>query len=149
MERINYIKHTFIDTLLVARKWEVIINRIYPDSDLTVRQFIMIIIAANTFDYNPSIKDISTVMATSHQNTKALLLQLEKKGFVTLYKDSKDNRVWRVNITDSKEGYWEAREKKDLETLLDLFSDISDESLQITYETMKKLDEKATRILEF
>ena len=91
----EFIKPIFATSILLTRKWEVIANRIYFQDDLTLKQLMMLIVVENAFDEDPTVKQVSNALSTSHQNTKSILLLLEKKGFVKLYQDEKDKRVVR------------------------------------------------------
>ena len=47
----------------------------------------------------PTLRELSQVMGSSHQNVKQILLKLEKKGFVIMQVDDKDRRKQRIFLT--------------------------------------------------
>lgn len=138
MERSDLIKHSFTLSMLLVRKWEKLYNRLTDDS-LTLKQLMLLIVIGHALD-QPTIKEVSTIMSMSHQNVKALALQLEKKGFIELYKDSHDKRVTRLRVIEGKEAYWAERDEKDRQILNDMFMTIDDKALQEYVKTLQKLD---------
>lgn len=147
MERLDLIKEIFAINLLLTRKWEVIYNR-NTDDELTLKQLMMLIVIKSAFNYDPTIKEVGMVLSTSHQNVKAIALQLEKKNFITLYKDSNDKRVTRVKVSEEREAYWQNRNDKDQEILEDLFVTIDEEQLRLYLKTLRKLDSISDTMLK-
>ena len=139
----DYSREIFARLFLVTRKWEVLFNRENPE--LTLKQMMCLIVVNSGFTYDPTIKEIANMLSTSHQNVKAIVLQLEKKEFVKLYKDPTDKRVTRVKVSDKKEVFWQEQNVKDEKTMQALFDNISEEHLRITLETIFKLDENVSR----
>jgi len=147
--RIDYIRRIFATANLLTRKWEVIVNRTHDNDDLTLKQLLLLIVISKKFDNPPAIKEVSTALATSHQNVKAIALQLKKKGFIKLVTDEKDRRIQRIQILDTKTEYWVNRDRKDLDTMNKLFEGIDDASLITACHVIEKLDENAKRHLIF
>lgn len=147
-ENLESAKQIFALTILLSRKWEVIVNRNYAPDDLTVKQLMMLIVMT-MFESDPTIKEVAHTLATSHQNVKAIALQLEKKGFIQLYKDPEDGRVRRIRVADGKEEYWKAREVKDNTLLEKMFEDVDMNALTPMLKALNQLDEKAKTLLEF
>lgn len=145
--RIENMKNIFAISLFLSRKWELIVNRAYSNDDLTIKQLMLMMVIVGAFDEDPTIKQISTAMTTSHQNVKALLTQLENKGFVNIYQDTNDKRVSRVRMNKEKQDYWVERDKKDLDILITLFEGISTEDLQSMQNVLMKLDKIASEKL--
>lgn len=137
----DYIRAIFARMFLVTRKWEVIFNR--ESSELTLKQLMCLIVIKNAFESDPTIKEIAGALSTSHQNVKAIVLQLERKGHVNLYKDKVDKRVTRVEISNQKLDFWKEQDIKDTKSLMSLFDGIDEEALKTTLETILKLEENA------
>lgn len=147
--RIDTIRQIFAHSILLTRKWEVLVNRSYSEGEITLKQLMVLIIVENAFDHNPTIKELSGALTTSHQNVKAILVQLEKKGFVNIYTDAADRRIQRVDITLDDAEFWVDRNKKDSMILLDLFKGIPIEDLETTCRTIIQLDKFASEKLTF
>ena len=48
----------------------------------------------------PTLKELSMIMGSSHQNVKTILNKLEKKGFVKFAPDQHDRRKQRILLTE-------------------------------------------------
>ena len=55
--------------------------------EISWKQFFLII-CMNMCKEDPTIKELAQIVGSSHQNVKQLLIKLENKGFVELYKDN-------------------------------------------------------------
>ncbi len=142
-------KQIFVNIILVARKWEVYYNRCHAKDDLTLKQILVLIVAAHVFEDDPTITELSNNLSSSHQNIKAILTQLEKKGYVRLYKDAYDKRISRAKVlTKGLEGNT-IRDEKDTQLLRELFATISLEDLDVTLRTLETLNTKASSLLNF
>lgn len=140
----NGIKEIFALAFLTTRKWEVYYNRETDKGDLSLKQLMLLIVVGH-MGGQPTIKEISSHLASSHQNVRALLNQLEKKDFVTTFYDKNDKRVTRVKISQGKEDYWNERNERDMNQLESLFGNIPEEDILITAKTLLALDQLATK----
>lgn len=147
MKKDELTKSLFAVNTLLTRKWEVIVNRTYSRDDLTVKQLLLLIVVQNSFKEPPAVSDVAKALATSHQNVKALSLQLEKKGFLQLYRDESDRRTIRLKLEKGKEAYWDDRDKKDRKILESLFKNVDTEDLSTTLRVISQLDETARELL--
>ena len=79
-------------------------NRFQAVADKTMEEIswkqFFAIICINLCKEKPTIKELTEIMGSSHQNVKQILLKLEKKGFVNIYPDSKDKRKQRIELTE-------------------------------------------------
>jgi len=144
--KMKLIREIFAVAFLLTRKWEVIFNR--QSDELTLKQLMLLIVIKNAFSDDPTIKELSHALTTSHQNVKAIVKQLEKRDFVTLYTDDQDKRVTRIGLNKGKEDYWTKRNESDSRSLQTLFEGISVEDLEVTARTILKLNERADQQLK-
>ncbi len=140
----NSMREIFALSFLMTRKWEVYYNRTTEKGDLSLKQ-LMLLIVVGTMGNEPTIKEVSDVLATSHQNVRALLNQLEKKDFVTTYSDEKDKRITRIKLKEGKEAYWAERNDRDMKLIESLFEGLPLEDIQVTAKTLMALDQVATK----
>lgn len=140
----NYLqKAVFFFGVNVARKWEVLFNRAYPDDDLTLKQM-MVMILINQHKEKPlTIKGAASALGTSHQNVKALAVQLEKKGFIRVDKAKNDRRVSHLVMLEENTEYWAKRNKTDDIILDGFFEGVTEEELVVTMKTIMTLNETA------
>lgn len=92
-------------------------------------QWLVLAAVANICPEKPSIQEVAKRLATSHQNVKAIALNLEKSGFMTLEKDKKDKRVTRLSITPKTNEFWQKREDEDKALLVEVFKHLSNQEL--------------------
>ena len=88
----------------------------------------------------PGIKELAGILGTSHQNTKQILLKLEKKGFVRLETDEKDRRKQRVQLTESCRTFCEKNDEIGIIVIQQMFSGIAPEDLQATIRTIMQME---------
>lgn len=67
--------------------------------DLTAKQW-FVILALGFFDEPPTLKQLAMMCDSSHQNTKQLVMKLQKKGFVTIKDHEIDGRAMRITATE-------------------------------------------------
>ena len=98
--------------------------------EVTTKQWFLIAVIGQFFkDTPPSLSEVAEIMGTSRQNVKQIGLKLEKKGFVEIKKDIKDNRVLRVQLTEKCVKYFENRYQKDEEFINTIFQGFEAEEL--------------------
>lgn len=140
----NSMREIFALSFLMTRKWEVFYNRMTEKGDLSLKQLMLLIVVGNMGN-EPTIKEVSGVLATSHQNVRALLNQLEKKDFVITYSDEKDKRITRIKLKEGKDAYWTERNDRDMKLIESLFEGLPLEDIQVTAKTLMALDQVATK----
>lgn len=84
----------------------------------------------------PTLKEVSKLVGSSHQNIKQLVLKLEKCGYVKIVPDEKDGRKQRIILTDLVEKIDEKYSKMSNGMMNDIFKGIDDDALQITINTL-------------
>ena len=107
------------------------IDRTLKEHHITTKQFFMMIFIGS-FGYDPKLGELAERFGTSHQNTKQVLLKLEKIGYVELYKDEKDTRITRVRHTKNAHSFWQGRDNKDVKQMNTIFDSLTyDEAMQL------------------
>lgn len=129
----------FAKSFLLTRHWELLFNRQYADAGLTLKQMMLLIVLDNAFEEDPTIKEVSQVLMTSHQNVKAMAKQLEGKSFIKIYTDEHDKRITRLQVTEEKMAFWRERQKTDNKAFEMLFQGISQEEREITSNVIERL----------
>lgn len=137
------IQHLFISAL----KLEQLMNKDLNKDGLTVKQFHLLWTVGN-FDHYPSIKEAAGELGTSHQNVKQMALQLEKKGFLRLEKDSKDKRIYRLKTTQANNNYWKMKATEHDRSVREIFSGLSDEELTSSCDSLEQLRKNFEKQLE-
>lgn len=107
--------------------------------DMSWKQFFAVI-CIHMCREAPGIKELAGILGTSHQNTKQILLKLEKKGFVRLETDEKDRRKQRVLLTESCRTFCEKNDEIGIKVIRQMFSGIAPEDLQATIRTIMQME---------
>ncbi|MDP4126611.1 MAG: MarR family transcriptional regulator [Bacillota bacterium] len=133
---------------LLDRRLEAIFDRILAPENLTAKQWLVLAAVGSILKGKPSIQEVARQLSTSHQNVKAIALNLEKRGFLLLEKDRKDKRITRLSITAQSEVLWKVREDIDKANLVELFKRLSDEEVLLLKQTLFKLMDGAEEMAE-
>lgn len=88
----------------------------------------------------PTVRELSDILGSSHQNVKQILLKLEKKGFVAVLPDPRDKRKQRITLTESCLDFCEKSSAAGGEIIGRMFGGVSDEQLRTTIETIIKIE---------
>ncbi|HEY5557955.1 MarR family transcriptional regulator [Acetobacterium sp.] len=132
-------KFIFGSILVVANQMDTLLGRELKEHDLTTKQWLLTIVVENSFEYDPSIKEVAKAMGSSHQNVKQVALKLEKKGFLSLEKDKNDARVVRIKLTNRIAAFAEESELKADNFTRKLFKRISKEEMATTRLLLEKM----------
>lgn len=98
------------------------------------------LICLQYFKEPPTLKELSILMGSSHQNVKQILLKLEKTGFVRLASDEYDRRKQRVVLTEKAGEFFQYHDGPSENYVDRLFEPVSDEALMTTIQTVMQLD---------
>ena len=88
----------------------------------------------------PTLRELSQVMGSSHQNVKQILLKLEKKGFVTMRADEKDRRKQRIFLTDKAREFSASHDAQSQKIVETIFDGIPEEQLDVTNQTILRME---------
>ena len=124
---------------LLSQRIEYITDRILAEDDLTTKQLLTLIAIEEGFQDPPSISDIAEMLSTTHQNVKKIAVQLEKKGFIEIFKDERDRRRSLLKTTKKSAEYWKSRAPEHLEAIQRLFTPLSGEELRTFAALLTKL----------
>lgn len=115
--------------------------------DVTWKQYFTII-CIRLCGGNPTIKQLSEVMGSSHQNVKQILLKLEKKGFVQISDDIYDKRKQRISLTKMCGDFCSANAETNKEIIRELFDGIPQELLIETIKVISMMEKNLKSIDE-
>jgi DNA-binding MarR family transcriptional regulator len=88
---------------------------------------------------NPTINEITDFTGTSRQNVKKMLEHLDEKKYLKIQKSKTDARALNVSLLQKTYNYFNDNETKGAEAVNALFSEVTDEELRITSQTLEKL----------
>ncbi len=114
--------------------------------EISWKQFFAVI-CINMCKEPPTLKELSDVLGSSHQNVKQILLKLEKKGFIEFLQDESDKRKQLIVLTDKCKNFCEKNDDASAFIMAKMFDGISDKDIRTTIKTIINI-EKNLRGLE-
>lgn len=116
--------------------------------EISWKQFFALI-CINMCKEKPTVKKLAEIMGCSHQNTKQILLKLEKKGFVCITVDEKDKRKQRIELTDSCRVFCEKNDEMSKQIMGKMFQGITEEQLKVTIHTIIQIEDNLKGVSEY
>ena len=128
-------------------------NRFQAMADSTMKEIswkqFFALICINMCKEKPTVKKLAEIMGCSHQNTKQILLKLEKKGFVCITVDEKDKRKQRIELTDSCRVFCEKNDEMSKQIMGKMFQGITEEQLKVTIHTIIQIEDNLKGVSEY
>lgn len=100
--------------------------------EVSTKQWLVLLVLGIMDDYTPTLSELAEGVGSSHQNVKQLVLKLEQKGYVELYKDEADARRLRIKATPKCQEFSAAYDEKSQIFMKQLFSSFSKKDLSAT-----------------
>ena len=114
--------------------------------EISWKQFFAII-CINLCKESPTIKELSEIMGSSHQNVKQILLKLEKKGYISIASDEQDKRKQRILLTEKTLLYEKEHDAGSQEIIKQIFEDIDSKDLETTIKTIMRMEANLEKIV--
>ena len=115
--------------------------------EISWKQFFSII-CINMCKEPPTLKELSDILGSSHQNVKQILLKLEKKDFIRFEQDESDKRKQRIVLTKTCRKFCEKNDDMSQKTMTRMFEGISEKNIKTTIQTIIKIEKNLKGILE-
>ncbi len=103
--------------------------------EISWKQFFAVI-CINMCKEPPTIRELSGILGSSHQNVKQILLKLEKKGFIEFLPDESDKRKQLIVLTDECRDFCEKNDDASLMIMTKMFDGIPDKDIKTTIRTI-------------
>ena len=137
MERATIEADVYGSVLLLANKFQIWGDSVVPG--MTMKQLFLLLLISKIGKPNPTLTEIADFSGTSRQNVKKMLGQLETKGYAVLCKSETDGRAMCVSLTEKANAYFAENEATSAKALNSLFSEVTDDELTTTKQTLEKL----------
>jgi DNA-binding MarR family transcriptional regulator len=112
--------------------------------EITWKQFFAII-CINMCKEPPTLKELSDVLGSSHQNVKQILLKLEKKSFIQFQTDDADKRKQRIVLTDYCREFCERNDEMSKSIMEKMFDEVTEKEVTTTIQTIIKIEKNLRR----
>ena len=119
-------------------------NRFQAMADNTMKEIswkqFFAIICINMCKEPPTLKELSDVLGSSHQNVKQILIKLEKKKFIEFKTDEKDKRKQRIVLTDHCKEFCEKNNEMSISIMSKMFDGIPEKDIMTTIQTITTIE---------
>ena len=115
--------------------------------EISWKQFFAII-CINMCKESPTIKELSEVLGSSHQNVKQILLKLESKGFVEFKVDENDKRKQRIFLTKACMDFCTKNNDLSMSAMGRMFEGIPEKDIQTTIKTLLSIESNMRQRME-
>lgn len=99
-----------------------------------------VLICLNQCEQPPSLKELSEQLGCSHQNTKQMLLKMERLGFVEMKADEHDRRMQRIVMTPKGINVFRDFEKREDTLFSKLYEGVEASDMLMTIRTIQKME---------
>ena len=125
-------------------------NRFQAMADQSMREIswkqFFAVICINLCKEPPTLRELSGILGSSHQNVKQILLKLEKKNFIGFQPDEKDRRKQRIVLTDTCRRFCERNDGRSAAIMRAMFEGIPQEDLETTIRTVTAIGKNLGRL---
>lgn len=132
--------------IIISQKWQDKADKVVEEQlGLTVRQWMLLSLLEDEFtNHLPTLSEAAFRYGTSRQNTKRLAIELQKKGFLIIAIDPKDQRILRIALTGKHREFFKENKNRDLFDNLsrDYFENMDEDELKNLNTSIQKLSQK-------
>ena len=114
--------------------------------EISWKQFFAVI-CINMCKEPPTLKELSDILGSSHQNVKQILIKLKNKGFIEFKTDVEDKRKQRIVLTKKCMNFCEKNNDVSIKIMAKMFDGISEKDIQTTIKTITKIEKNLTEAL--
>ena len=127
-------------------------NRFQAMADATMKEIswkqFFAVICINMCKEAPTLRELSDILGSSHQNVKQILLKLEKKDFIRFETDSADKRKQRIVLTDRCRAFCAANDADSVRIMGAMFAGIPETDIQTTIQTITNIEKNLRGLYE-
>ena len=127
-------------------------NRFQAMADSTMQEIswkqFFAIICINMCKEPPTLKELSDILGSSHQNVKQILLKLEKKNFIRFQADEADKRKQRIVLTDYCKEFCGKNDEMSRIIMERMFDGIAEDDIQAAIKTIIRIEKNLKNLEE-
>lgn len=113
--------------------------------EISWKQFFAII-CINLCKESPTIKELSEIMGSSHQNVKQILNKLERKDYIQVITDKEDKRKQRIILTDKTRAFCTEHDEGSKRVVGKIFEGIREEDLLTVVKTLLQMEKNLEEV---
>ena len=113
--------------------------------EISWKQFFAIV-CINMCKEPPTLKELSDILGSSHQNVKQILLKLESKEFIEFLPDPTDKRKQRIVLTKKCQKFCEKNNEMSIKIMEKMFLGVSEEDIKTTIATITRIERNLSEV---
>ena len=113
--------------------------------EISWKQFFAII-CINLCKESPTIKELSEIMGSSHQNVKQILNKLESKDYIQVVTDAEDKRKQRIILTDKTRAFCTEHDEGSKRIVGKIFDGINEEDIVTVVKTILQMEKNLEEV---
>ena len=113
--------------------------------EISWKQFFAII-CINLCKESPTIRELSEIMGSSHQNVKQILNKLESKDFIQVITDEEDKRKQRIILTDKTRAFCMEHDEGSKRVVGKIFEGINEEDIITVVKTILQMEKNLEEV---
>lgn len=142
--RDNQQRAIFASLFIIGNRLQTSFDKVDPT--VTMKQFMVLIMIKQSSRKRIDLTDCGELLGCSRQNVKKLASALEKKGLITISRNTKDKRKLDLAMTEKGEHYFQSVATLHSQALRAIFEGYSDEEMHDFFTTFMKLYEGVERL---
>ena len=144
--RIDMARFILVMVFMVEQRWRYFIDKDLEPDNITMKQWLMLIVISAGFKSPPSIQEVADAMSTTHQNVKQVAASMERRGFMVLERDPGNKRIIRLKITDRCNELFQRRNAEDEKTIASMFENLTDDEMKALFSIIAKMESRADQL---
>ena len=144
--RMDMARFILVMLFMVEQRWHYFIDKDLESDNITMKQWLMLIVISAGFRSPPSIQEVAEAMSTTHQNVKQVAASMERRGFMVLERDPDNKRIIRLKITDKCHALFQRRNDDDKKTIASMFDNLTDDEMKALFGIIAKMESRADRL---
>ncbi len=144
--RMDMARFILVMVFMVEQRWRYFIDKDLEPDNITMKQWLMLIVISAGFKSPPSIQEVADAMSTTHQNVKQVAASMERRGFMVLERDPGNKRIIRLKITDRCNELFQRRNAEDEKTIASMFENLTDDEMKALFSIIAKMESRADQL---
>jgi DNA-binding MarR family transcriptional regulator len=144
--RIDMARFILVMLFMVEQRWHYFIDKELEPDNITMKQWLMLIVISAGFRSPPSIQEVAEAMSTTHQNVKQVAASMERRGFMVLERDPGNKRIIRLKITDRCNALFQRRNEDDKKAIASMFENLTDDEMKALFGIIAKMERQADQL---
>jgi DNA-binding MarR family transcriptional regulator len=129
----SIIGYLFLDSNHLKQK----MDQFFKPYGITLKQWLLLASLRSIHDDGAKLTDLSNTLGTTYQNTKKIVVILEKEGYLNVHQDALDKRALNITLTAKTDSLFETLDPYANAILSNLFEPYDIEELKTIHQFLQ------------